>query len=817
MNSSSSPQRGLIWKETRQLFPLVIMLLSVALLLFILRSIIGTSQISGHFVPLVLPALFAAGVGAILVGQEKETRTMDWCASLPIPPALIIVIKFVVALVGLVVMWVSCAVIGMLIGSPGILGDEAGFANVLYWFTHSLFILSCGFYTAWRMKNTFASLVALIPLAALPYFVTSIYYSWFRTDHYIPLQENYWLLTMDSAIGVVVMGWLGYRAGCNSLSPAPSELEASGPGHWLAAWRPTLSLPIPETPFRYPLSSLVWQSVHHNRLTLAALALAILLGSMATGRLVVPIDRIHPPLESVLTLESFLALVATAGALATSWLGVFVFHGDGSVQRLRFLADRGVSPTRVWIGRQLVGMSVISLAMMAYLLSNYLSLRGLVDRDVDTVPSMAMVGCFLWIIYSVSQATSQWIRILAASAFIAPILSGVAVVWLWGAASLYEAPFWLLAVSSVLPMLATWMMMRRFMDDTAKWTIWLSGVTTSGLVLGLPLLPFIVDVTTFPGISGDAHAALIAESMPFRSYSDPEPMMSRSMRLDNLHFEQPTQAGDLVSIVEAQRFLPEDYLSISGFATSNENVLSIHDFATDHDISLSADARILSQSVRYANYFRYLVSRNPDDVEAVDSLGKWIDALTTIASRLRLSDRWYDQGAADEVEIWLTQTLSMEQLKPLRSHEFSKRAIALVADQVGRTGARRRALLSSWWQQFYSDRTNLHGYNALGGFRGDSWFDRYSPQKLHWIYDRLIDRLTVDSLELLETGESGRDTLASRRKLYHLMIHPDISFATSPYSDNSATLQPVFDTQTLNYPASRWYGAWEEKAKQLAD
>lgn len=814
MRSSSSPQRGLIWKDTRQVFPLVTMLLGVALFLFILWSTINTPQTVaqfGHYIPLILPALFAAGVGAILVGQEKENRTMDWCASLPISPALIIGIKYLVAFIGLGVMWVCCTLIGAVIGNPRPAVGDAGFANALYWFAHSVFIMCCGFYTAWRMKNTFASLIALIPLAALPYLVTSIYYSWFVTGRFISLQESAWMLTTVSAIGVVVMGWLGYRAGFNSLSPAPSELEASGPGNWLAAWRPTHSLPIPETPFRHPLSSLVWQSLHHNRLTLTALATAILLGSAASGRLVVPRHGMPHVLESVLS------IVVIVGALATSWLGVFVFHGDGSARRLRFLADRGVSPTRVWIGRQLVGLSVISMAMMAYLLSNYLSLRGLGDGDVNEVPSMAMVGCVLWIVYSVSQATSQWIRILAASAFIAPVLSVVAVVWLCEAASSYEAPFWLLAVSSVLPMLATWLMMRRFMDDSAKWPIWLSGVITSGLFLVLPLLPFIVDVTTFPGISRDAHAALIADSKPIQKRSDPEQMMSRSMPLDNLRLEQATQAGDIVSIVEAQRFLPEDYLSISDFATSRENVISIHDFATDHDRSLSADAGILSRSFEFANYFRYLVLRNLDDVDAANSLGEWIDALTTIAIRLRLSDRWYDQGAADEVEIWLTQTLSMDELNPLRSRDFSQRAIALVSDQKSRTAARRRAVLSSWWRQFYSDETNRNHYNALGGFRGDRWFDWYPPQKVYWIYDRLINRLTVDALALLEAGESGQDTLASRRKLYELMIHPAVSFDASPYRDKSATLDPIFGYGVLNYPASRWYGAWEEKAKQLAE
>ncbi len=801
MNATSSPLRGLAWKETRQIVPLVLMLLGVAVLLIILWSTMnapGTIAKFGHYIPLLLPALFAAGAGAILVGQEKETRTMLWCSSLPIPPAMMIGVKFVVALIGLVVMWVGCMIVGGLIGGSRLPGDEAGLPNTLYWFAHSIFILCCGFYTAWRMKSTFASLIALIPLASVPYLVTSIYYSWFVSGRYISLQESAWLLTAVSTIGVVVMGWLGYRAGINSLSPAPPELEARGPAHWLAAWRPSNSLPVPETPFRYPLSSLVWQSIHHNRMTLIVLTLAILLGAAAFGRVVVPTQGFAHVFDGALV------VAAIAGAIATSWLGVFVFHGDGSATRLRFLADRGVSPTRVWIGRQLIGLSVISIAMMAFLLSSYLSLRGLRGLYVDVIPSMAMVGCILWIIYSVSQATSQWIRILAASAFLAPVLSGVAVIWLSGSATAYGAPFWLLVLCSVLPMLATWLMMRRFMDDTAQWPIWLSGVVTTGLVLALPVLPFIIDVSSFDNISSDTRAALLAEARQVPDAGATQSMMSIESPLNNLLSEQLKPNGGVVKVVESQRFLPQDYLSIG-------------EFNTDRNVALRADVGILSRSIVYANYFRYLVTQNAEDAEATESLGQWIDALTTIATRLRLSDRWVDQEVADQVEIWLTETLSRRELKPLRSRDFAARAIALISDQEARREARRRAVLLSWRDKFDSASLPEKDFREFGGFRDNDWFQWYPQRKLYWVYDRLIDRLTIDALQMIDAAETGQDTMPIRRELHQLMVNPSIPFTEGPYVDQSGQLKAQFGSLITMYPASHWGEKWEDMAKQLAN
>lgn len=801
MNATSSPLRGLAWKETRQIVPLVLMLLGVAVLLIFLWSMMSspaTITKLGHYIPVLLPALFAAGAGAILVGQEKESRTLLWCSSLPISPARMIGVKWMVALIGLAVMWVGCIIMGGLIGGGRLPGDAAGGPNRLYLLVHSIFILCCGFYTAWRMKNTFASLIALIPLASMPYLVTSIFYSWFGTGRHVSLQESAWLLSAASAMGVLAMGWLSYRAGVHALSPAPPELEARGPAHWLDAWRPSNSLPVPGTPFRYPLSSLVWQSIHHHRMTLTVLMLTIVLGAAAYGRMFVS----NPKFDYIS--DSVLIMAAIAGAIATSWLGVSVFHGDGSATRVRFLADRGVSPTRVWIGRQWIGLSVLSIAMVAFLLSSCLSLRESEDFHYGVVPSMAMVGCMVWIIYSVSQATSQWIRILAASAFLAPVLSGVAIMWLIAAATAYGAPFWLLLLCSVLPMLATWLMMRRFMDDAAQWPIWLSGVVTTGLVATLPLLPFIIDISSVRGISSDTRAALLAEARRVPAAGAAQSMMSIQSPRNTLFAEHLKPDGDVVKLVESQRFLPQDYLSIG-------------EAATDRNIALRADVGILSQSMVYASYFRYLVTQDAEDAEATESLGRWIDALTTIATRLRLSDRWVDQEVADQVEIWLTQTLSREDLKSIRAHDFAVRAIALISDQEARRKARRRAVLLSWRGKFDSAPSPEKDFRQFGGFRDNDWFVWYPQQKLYWIYDQLIDRLTIDALQMIDAAEADQDTMPIRRKLHQLMVSPSIPFSEGPYAEPSAPLQAQFGFSSMRYPASHWGEKWEDIAKQLAN
>ena len=101
--------QGLLWKEAKQVIPLIGMLLGVSALLFIVwaatsRQLNVTLQATGDIVPLIMPALFAAGAGAILISHEKETRSLNWLASLPIPIRPIVMTKFIVAFAGLMLM-----------------------------------------------------------------------------------------------------------------------------------------------------------------------------------------------------------------------------------------------------------------------------------------------------------------------------------------------------------------------------------------------------------------------------------------------------------------------------------------------------------------------------------------------------------------------------------------------------------------------------------------------------------------------------------------------------------------------------------------
>lgn len=77
MNKHETALRALVWKDFRLVLPLALMLLAVAVFLMLLWSVMPvTSSLTagvGSLIPVLLPALFAAGAGAILVGQERSS------------------------------------------------------------------------------------------------------------------------------------------------------------------------------------------------------------------------------------------------------------------------------------------------------------------------------------------------------------------------------------------------------------------------------------------------------------------------------------------------------------------------------------------------------------------------------------------------------------------------------------------------------------------------------------------------------------------------------------------------------------------------
>ncbi len=793
MSPALSSLRGLYWKETRQIIPLIVILVGVALTLMTIWSVFpSTSRFaySGLYIPLILPALYAAGAAALLVGQEKEQKTLWWLASLPTPASRLITVKFIVALVGLVVIWMCCWLLTLVASFVGAMPRSASLP-----FTprslhlHSVFILVCGFYTAWRLKNTFASLIAIIPLASIPLVVVQLGYS-LREQltgyRMVGLQGYAVANTWVTMVAIVVVGWLAYRTAGKNLRPIePQRLTPDGRTNWLDGWRPTTAITAPSEPYRFSISSLVWQSIHHNRAVLAGIFAMLSFSVVCLA------------LSSYSEFLNFFGAVLIAGNIiavfAVSWLGVFVFTGDGSSERIRFLAELGTSPTQVWIGRQSIGISLLSIALLLFA-SLSLWLLSIMKDPNALVPSIALITMIGGVAYSVSQWTSQLLRILAASAFVAPVLSAVAIYWLAFAATEFDAPLWLLMVCGALPMFTTCLLMRRYMDGHRGMAMWLTAIGTVLLMIILPMTPLAIEVAQSPSMPASVRTQLVSESMEaWRSSGTPQ----------RITLVGVPDGGDVPNISGAQAlgqfeqrsFRPSDRLEL-GFDDANASSPA------------TVDNYIIEEAIALATYEKLRFESSPDDESAVESVGQWITALTNIAARLRQSRGWRDQDIADLIEIWLTQTLSSESFNKLLDRDFSRTAIDLLADQQARNRARRRAILAS-----------VHGSFAPARFPTYAWSRSMSSTKRWLIEDRENDAITAAALRLIEDGAAGNSTEAARRELHEVTIGPSIDFQDGPYSDRMRVgADGVLSIQqrTAMYPCCHWFAPWETDAIRLA-
>ncbi|MCC9655485.1 ABC-2 transporter permease [Rhodopirellula halodulae] len=801
--------QGLFWKETKQIVPLIGMLFAVSAFLILVwastsRQLNITLRAAGDIVPLIMPALFAAGAGAILVSHEKETRSLRWLASLPIPTRPIVATKLVVAFGGLIAMWIGCGVLSLVAGlDSGGVGELSEWRQIhpAFWFLHSVYVLLCGFYTSWRNKNAFPALVWIIPLALLPFLFAEI---WFALPHsssiqYTNVTQKTWVMSLVTLFAIPIAGWFAYRAGLNDLqADEPEKLLGRESMSSPDAWRPPEVSAPTVMPFRDSLASLVWQNVHGSPWMSIGLSVPLLAGAVAW---LILTNHVGSPSNWELVC---IQIAIGLAMLAVSWLGVAVFAGDGSAARLKFLADRGVSPWRAWVGRHWFAVSLLSAT--ALLIVGVQSILGTpVGPDAYEQPLVFEVSLFTLllvfaVVYGVSQWTSQVVPMLAASAFLAPVLSLVALALLVNAGVGNGVRLgWLLLVVA-LPFIGTWWTMRDFMDGRRGRNYWSVVVVSALLFSIMPSVPVWIAKSRFPAMSEERVAELLPEA---RRFSQGNALQFTSMRMGNLDLREDYSSvyGDIDGETAVKRFQQRDYMS-------PETWMVIGD---QDDTPLRADTWIIQSSLEMTSLAKLQWKRDPSE-QAKEELAAFVDRLTTVAKRLRLSVRWYDQEMADYVEEWLVENLSDEALQPLQSEPFFRGAVEQVGAFDDRQKARRRALLASW----YIDRELPGSRHRYGVSANDDWFDQVPLEWRASIVQQGFGAVVDQCLWILEKGKEGGDLESEFRSLHELLGRPGGDFETGPYGDNVPSAKNVGHSRRhYGFPAVSWFEPWENEGREI--
>jgi hypothetical protein len=787
--------RRLCWKEVRQVLPLVWMQLGLGicfqLLLLLQRENPYTPQI---MLIAGMPSLFALGVGALLVGQEKERRTLDWMRWLPVASGELLLVKLMVGLLALVGVWCLNLLLLAVFVLPGGSYRTAIWANPwlfdpgweYLWPLQSVLFLLAGFATAWTFRSSLAAMLALVPIALLPAAITLgviVFYEWASSDRSFVNELAPWIMGVTMVVLSLLMLRIGWRRGMRYL--AAEEFVESRRWQTLSLFNPWDESSVWTRPTYAPAAMLLWQFLRQNQTVLwgivgmlfAALVLLISDSSLNSGR---------PILAAALLL------------LATSWLGVLAFHGDALHERIRFLAERGISPAKVWYTRHAPALSLLAVVLFVFAFVVPGTVRSEAWLAVGSPPVILSVVFLVLCTYAVSQAVGQILRSATIAAITAPVLAWVLIVFGTVMVVQVGTPVWLMGSLSLLPWVATFVLMRRWMDNRLGLGFW--GAHAGFLAVGivLPLIPLGLALAFQPNMPGDVRRVLTAEAQRYGSaFTEPrEPVL----RFRDAESNEPSA----LSRREEGQMVREQL----------EN-----EFSFDPG-PIRFVPRVATYLMGEARLARMALEQDAESESQRDRYRGTMSLIGTFVQRLRLSWRLLDQDGADLVEIWLVNELSRPNAKSLLDADTYTRLVRTLADDAGRQAARRRALVMSWAAyraQFRSDapETPLGGY----AWRGQAALTMYLANPFS--RRRAADYLTWQMLQRLEESDHSQDAgrikeLARYWGVSEMFYGVGLGGEFLRADDPAKFAIPV-EGMFRQAPGSQWHAGWERLARELAD
>lgn len=750
------------WKEARMVAPLVVMLFGVTVLLLFLGSLSG-ERIYGNSINqyramtmLVIPSVFAIGTGAALVGQEREQRTIQWMISLPMSPRPWIVVKLCVAALGLAVMWAFAlpCFFSFEIPSPSlwsIRDSTMTGVRLPVWILQSVYLLFASFYASWKIQDNFRAILLVVLLAIAP------------------LMAGYAWTAVVQVVGCVVLAWLGYRAAIGSLRPTESDAPAISKapvqtlvtGSWNAS--PNLSS---------PTASMLWQSAWSSPLSLGLVAAMAIAGSTLPWWL-----DVNQKYSTVVLGFSFVAITL----LSMCWLGVLVFQNDGTASRLRFLADRGVGPTKVWWARQALPLSVLASGLIIY--TFFAAASDVADRTV--LPSMLVMAALAWGLYSVSQWASQTLGALVLAAIVGPILAMGLVGWSVYSHVVLQTPLWLLISLSLLPMISTWAMMGRFMEGRDRPTSLMvaGGVLAAWIVV--PIVYFASLVMAQPSMQTLSRSALLGESLQIYQTARIDVTLSVNRRDASVSQLVFRASGGEVSVEDAAAYIdayPETPATFIVGLTELRESISGASAGINQENETYIHSRLAYERMRYEFSGDW------------DAFSPWLLATSEIVAGLRRSPRWLDQDIADAFEIWLLDTIQSASL----GDRSVSGIVANLPSIEARNQSRRRAVLATWVGRGFQAGVVDRGRDALPAYLS------------YWSDQRRRDAVVETALMAID-GDDGW-----RQRMHSLQFDSLTPFEIGPYSKR---LQQLPDGSTVTgetiYPSSNWFLDWENEVANL--
>lgn len=793
------------WKELRQLLPLVTMLPMLVILLLVFHGLTGSVAHRPwfHSVTLVLclgmPGLFACGAGAMLVGYEKELRTLGWLTSLPIAARRIVRVKLLAAVVCLAALWILSFVIYAVASDSGSGPPTLEIPAELTWLLNSLFVLLAGFALAWRARSALVALLWVVPVAGLPLALAYGIDNWILQAPASPTPRPQTLLACQ-ALGVGVAWWLTERLGQRALAPQPTSpspaarYRRTGRGRSIA-WRAADARQQP------PMSALIWQFARQSRAVLfgisALLAVAVLMVSATIG---------ERPRGGVL-------LAAVFGLLAISWLGVTTFQSDAKSGRIRFLSDRGISPRAIWLTRHAVPVGLLTLfVLLLFVVSTLAAEGGMLNLDQSGL-AMGLYALMAIVIYLTAQWVGQVVFSPVVSAIAAPLTALAMISYVNFAVEMLATPWWLGLLMLPIPAIATLTMTRRWMDRRLGFSYWASHLGFLAAVCLPPAIPLLVAVVREPAMppavaqeleqvarnaglqSAGTLELVLGDLEPQEAATDSEPASKSEPMEESFAARLDDRLDDVENQLRAtNRPVGTSSVRVIEFLRSTATLARLR-------LDSQADSRTDSTA---------------DDSETATALRHYrraMELLLQIGERMRLSPQLIDQDTADLLEIWLLSELQRDQARERLGQPLYEATARMLGDRAARRQARMRAIALSW-REFQAE-TSQGILAPFGGYQPQSLQEESGTLEATWLVERRVGRAVADLWELAQGGAEAA-TPERLERIADFWGYPRANYGigpTGPYKLDR------FLHPSLVYgrgPASQWYADWERLAAELS-
>ena len=799
--------RRLCWKEFRQLLPLVLMLAAIGLVFQVLLLISEpqhTSLTQNLFFS-GLPGLFAAGVGALLVGQERDNRTLYWMASLPIHRQDTIRVKFLAGIVGLASVWIVSFALFLVSNGLTSLKPEV---DVTYGILYSFFLLFVSFATAWTFRSTFVGLLVLVGVA-MSFTITANFFTQTKPSNAVTTD---FLTTVLLAATSALALWLGWIAALRALAPtAPARFSQRAIAGVSFFDRSLVDRQTIQTPW----SALIWQFAAQNRVMLAGLTLLFLIPLFLCGIAVV-FDR---PGSTSVWLESLPSLGFIICFVSISWLGVVTFQGDNLNQRIRFLSDRGISPRTIWLTRQTVPFALLILGTAALAVvaacTTYWAQRGGPLSGLGLL--LLAASGLMWTVYTATQWMSQIVRSPIIAAIIAPVIGCLPFAYGAFAMETLESPIWILGITTCIPLVATFRMTRHWMDSKMGMRFWLEHGGWLALVIILPAIPFLIVYSTYPSMPASELRSFSADAKRFSSYN-----------------RQPTEINGLVSkdptpVAAATDFGNENELaevipSIGSYGTQNVLPQNLT-LAEERELQLEFIERQLHSVDRLAPVSAYSAgqllmgeamlvrARMQDDGTSEELLKRYqrsIRSIIRIIEGTRITPHLNAQQIADRYEAWLVKELQFQGASEFLGTELQRAAETQLGDKAGRQNARYRALVVDWaasqsiTHSKAKKRSNSAPDHTLGGYaiptsgNGTRLISKRHVSTVAWRMKQYL--MANDSMAMNQAKEAvAREWNVPAT---------EFGFTATTFSASTGS--------RVNAPWIFWFGDWEKQADAYA-